>query len=115
MGMMNTVYLYDIESFFFSFPFPINVLLENPLTILASSKRNFTDDSIQNVSVSNSAISPGTTVSYPLLALSLWEHSYLPTHGLDRSSYVKAFFPFINWKRVDKLLDAAVKTATSKL
>lgn len=43
----------------------------------------------------------------PILALDLWEHSYLDRHGDDRESYIDAWWKVVNWKFVERAYEIA--------
>ncbi|MCB1181669.1 MAG: superoxide dismutase [Chlamydiia bacterium] len=38
----------------------------------------------------------------PILIMDVWEHAYMLDYGLDRLSYIEAFFKNINWDVVSK-------------
>jgi len=40
----------------------------------------------------------------PLLVMDVFEHAFLPDYGLDRASYIEAFFAAIDWQAVGKRL-----------
>jgi superoxide dismutase len=37
---------------------------------------------------------------WPILGLSLWEHAFLPCHGIKRELYVDTFWSAIDWQKV---------------
>lgn len=39
----------------------------------------------------------------PLLALDLWEHSYLPDYGLNKDEYINNFWNYINWGYIEQI------------
>lgn len=41
---------------------------------------------------------------YPILGLSLWEHSFLACHGAQREQYVDAFWTAVDWEKVHSRL-----------
>ncbi len=43
----------------------------------------------------------------PLLVMDVFEHAYLPQFGLDRKSYIEAFFQNINWEEVSSRYEKA--------
>ena len=51
---------------------------------------------------SSSSSSSACPVYAPLLALSVWEHAYLPTHGLDRQPYLESFWKNVHWQKVEE-------------
>jgi Fe-Mn family superoxide dismutase len=44
----------------------------------------------------------------PILALDTYEHAYFIDYGVNRGSYIDAFFENLNWKKVEKNFEAAV-------
>lgn len=42
----------------------------------------------------------------PLLVMDVWEHAYLTEYGLNRRSYIEAFFRDIHWPVVEKRFNA---------
>lgn len=38
----------------------------------------------------------------PILALDLWEHSYIERHGSDRESYIDSWWKVVNWAFVER-------------
>jgi len=44
----------------------------------------------------------------PILALDTYEHAYFIDYGVNRGSYIDAFFENLNWKKVEENFEAAV-------
>jgi Fe-Mn family superoxide dismutase len=40
----------------------------------------------------------------PILVLDVWEHAFITQYGLDRASYINAFFKNVNWDVVQARL-----------
>lgn len=45
----------------------------------------------------------------PLLVMDVFEHAYMPQYGLDRASYITAFFNNIRWSLVNQRYQEALK------
>lgn len=45
------------------------------------------------------------TLSYPLLVLDVYEHAYMIDFGVDRKSYLEAYFKTIDWDVVNQRLE----------
>ena len=54
---------------------------------------------------------PGCT---PLLCLDVWEHAYMPDHGIDRAAYAKAFWDVVDWSVVEERLRQAPAVPASE-
>ncbi|PAB58413.1 superoxide dismutase [Anaeromicrobium sediminis] len=47
--------------------------------------------------------------SYPLLVMDVYEHAYMIDFGINRRKYIDVFFQNIDWKKVNKRLDKALR------
>ena len=43
-----------------------------------------------------------------LIALSIWEHSYILDHGFDKRAYVNKFWRFVNWVVIEQIMAESV-------
>jgi Fe-Mn family superoxide dismutase len=43
----------------------------------------------------------------PLLVMDLWEHAFLTDYGTNRDEYIEAFLANVDWRVVEKRLNAA--------
>jgi superoxide dismutase, Fe-Mn family len=48
----------------------------------------------------------------PLLVMDVFEHAYITQYGLDRGNYINAFFDNIDWAKVAKRYNDAVRSDT---
>jgi len=75
------------------------------LIVDRSGNLEITSTQNQDNPLMRNALIPGK----PILALDLWEHAYYLDYQYKRKNYVDAFFNVINWKKVGKNYEEALK------
>lgn len=75
------------------------------LVVDKSGKLQVTSTQNQDNPLMRNALVPGK----PILALDLWEHAYYLDYQYKRKNYVDAFFNVINWNKVAKNYEEAMK------
>ncbi len=61
------------------------------------------DKKLEILDLSNAG-TPITTGKKPLLTIDVWEHAYYIDHRNARATYIEKFWDFVDWGKVDSLL-----------
>jgi len=69
---------------------------------------NYRDGKIHNFAIDSHNLNVPVFVR-PLLVLDMWEHAYMIDYGIDKESYLDAFFKNVNWPVVSQRFEAALK------